>query len=132
MPLDIQKNYLNCPFREKQIKNSDTGKSIKIGFCVGLLVLALALTVYSLKKISYSPVFPLRAKVYATFDDYLAFGFIFIENAQILSIGPDFASFNRLMSDISQLLSLNLANVISFKDQTFWVIFYAILSLTYA
>ena len=36
------------------------------------------------------------------------------------------------MSDISQLLSLNLANVISFKDQTFWVIFYAILSLTYA
>ena len=36
------------------------------------------------------------------------------------------------MNDISQLLSLNLANVISFKDQTFWVIFYAILSLTYA
>ena len=60
-----------------------------------------------------------KTKAYATFDDYLTFGFIFIENAQVISIGPDFAFFNGFISKVAQILSLNLIDVISFKDQTF-------------
>ena len=119
MPLDMQTNYLNCPFKEMQIRDSEKGKSIKIGFSVGLLVLALVLAVYSLKRIGYSQVLDLQTKAYATFDDYLTFGFIFIENAQVISIGPDFAFFNGFISKVAQILSLNLIDVISFKDQTF-------------
>lgn len=131
MPLDMKSNYLNCPFREDQIADSTMGENIKIGVSIALLVAVVALTIYSLKLMRRASLPMLSVKCIANFQDYLTLGFIFIESGQVISIGPTFASFNTFLSNISEMISLNLSKSVSFKDGTFWAIFYFVLIGTY-
>ncbi|OMJ72361.1 hypothetical protein SteCoe_29228 [Stentor coeruleus] len=130
-PLDMMKNYENCPFRENQIIESSIGKGIKIGISLGLLVLVFVITLLIFRKISYRNLVMLNHKCYATFEDYLTIGFIFVETLQIIAIGPEFQAFNQFLSNLSEILSLNLVRATTFKDTIFWIIFYTTMSFSY-
>ena len=131
MPKPMKENYSNCPFRKDEIQNSSRGVTIKISVSIILLFISSILTVYSLKKLRFRKIIMLKIKAYIVFEDYLTLGFIFIEVLQLISIGPSFSAFNEFLSNISEILSLNLSKVTRFKDTTFWVIFLSMLSISY-
>ena len=132
MPFDMKTNYSDCPFRQDQIVPSPIGVDIKAGVSLVLLAFVLLLTIYILRHITKYKIAMLSAKCIATFQDYLALGFLIVESFQVISIGPTFSTFNTFLSNLSDYISLNLSKAISFKDQTFWGIFYAMLALGFA
>ena len=131
MPKSMKEYYSNCPFRKDQIQDSSRGVAIKISVSIVLLFISSVLTVYSLKRLRFRKIIMLKIKAYIVFEDYLTLGFIFIEVLQMISIGPSFSAFNQFLSNISEILSLNLSKVTRFKDTTFWVIFLSMLSISY-
>jgi hypothetical protein len=131
IPKDMKENYMDCPFRESQIRVSKLGEGIKIGVSIGLLVIATIITYYASRKITYTEILPLSITCYANFHDYLTLGFIIIESIQLIAIGPSFAAFNAFLNNTSEFLSLNLSKAVTYRNTTFWVIFYSMLFTTY-
>ncbi|OMJ89892.1 hypothetical protein SteCoe_7880 [Stentor coeruleus] len=131
IPKDMKENYLDCSFRENQIRNSNMGEGIKIGVSIGLLIIAGIITAYASKKVKYNRILPLGVRCYANFQDYLTIGFIIVESFQLIAIGPSFQAFNDFLSKVSEMISLNLSKAASFRNTTFWAIFYAMLFLAY-
>ncbi|OMJ93640.1 hypothetical protein SteCoe_3336 [Stentor coeruleus] len=131
IPSDMKENYMNCPFRESKIQDSKTGEGIKIIVSVGLLIIATILTFYVSKKVKYTKIIPLSVVCQASFQDYLALGFTFVESIQLIAIGPSFIVFNRFLSNASEYISLNLSKAVAFRNTTFWIIFYSMLFSTY-
>jgi hypothetical protein len=131
LPKSMKENYQNCPFRKSQIQDSSSGVNIKIGVSVTLLIVSSSLTIYSLYKLKFRKIRMMEVKSFIVFQDYLTFGFIFVEAIQMISIGPSFVSFNRFLSNLSEILSLNISKVTSFKDTTFWIIFFIMIFLSY-
>jgi hypothetical protein len=131
IPKDMKENYMDCPFREIKIQNSKTGEGIKIIVSIGLLVIAAMLTFYISKKVKHTKIIPLSVVCQASFQDYLTLGFIIVESIQLIAIGPSFAAFNQFLNNTSEYLSLNLSKAVTFRNTTFWVIFYSMLFSTY-
>ena len=131
LPKPMKNNYLNCPFRKDQIQRSEPALKIKIGVSVTVLLITSILSLYSFKNMRIKYLNPLRIKSYIVFEDYVTFGFILLEGFQMLSIGPSFQSFNSFLSDLSAMLSMNLSKLATFKDNTFWIIFYSMVILSY-
>ena len=132
LPLDMKMNYSNCPFRQDQIIASPIGVDIEAGVAIAVLALVIALTIYVFKNITRFQIEMLKVKCIASFQDYLALGFLLVETVQVISIGPTFVTFNTFLSHLSENMSLNLSKAVSFKDQNFWGIFYAMLRVGFA
>ena len=131
LPKSMKENYLNCPFREDQIQSSSSAVNIKISLSITILLISTILTIYSLKRTKIKRLQMLTRKVQIVFEDYLTLTFIFIEFLQLLSIGPSFVSFNKILSNISEIFSLNISEIAKFEKTTFWVIFASITILSY-
>lgn len=131
IPKDMKEDYLDCSFREDQIRDSNIGESIKIGVSIGLLIISGIISAFVSKKVKYNRILPLGAKCYANFQDYLTIGFIIVESFQLIAIGPSFEAFNAFLSNISEMISLNLSKAASFRNTTFWAVFYAMLLIAY-
>ena len=131
MPVSMKENYENCPFMEIEIQDSKYAVNIKIGVSCSLIFITSCFTFYVLKKLNYRKLAMIRVKTFINFQDYVTLGFIFVESLQIISIGPSFAGFNRFLSNLSEILSLNISKVTQFKDTTFWIIFYIMLIISY-
>jgi ABC-type branched-subunit amino acid transport system substrate-binding protein len=131
-PEDMKSKYLNCPFQKNQIQDSVAGRNIKMGVSGSLFVLAALLTFYVSKKIEFKSKEMMKSKVYASFEDYLTLGFIFIEGIQISAIGPRLSSVNNFLQNLCELFSLNLSSLNSFRDSNFWTIFYFSLGIGYS
>ena len=132
IPKSMKENYSNCPFRKDEIRDSSSSTKIKVSVSVILLLISTILTIYALRKMRFRKIIMMEIKSYIVFEDYLTLGFIFIESLQMIAIGPSFVSFNRFLSNLSEILSLNISNVTDFKDTTFWIIFYSMIFLSYA
>ncbi|OMJ93642.1 hypothetical protein SteCoe_3338 [Stentor coeruleus] len=130
-PSDMKENYMDCPFRESKIRDSKTGEGIKIGISISLLIISTIITFYTSRKISYTEIQLLSISCNAKFHDFLTLGFIFVESIQLIAIGPNFVSFNAFLNNASEYLSLNLSKAVTFRNTTFWVIFYSMLFSTY-
>jgi ABC-type branched-subunit amino acid transport system substrate-binding protein len=124
IPKDMKEDYKNCGFMEKEIQESQVGKNIKIVISIILLAIVIVLTLYTIKRLKYYKLSMMHEKCYAMFEDYLTLGFIFVESLQIISIGPSFSDFNEVLSNISEVISLN------YLQRAFWVIFLVLLSVT--
>lgn len=123
-PLDMKENYKNCKFREDQIRQSENSKTVKISLSVFLLLLASFFSVCILRKIRMIKIEMISQKSYAIFQDYLTFGFIFIESSQIISVGPSFEEFNETLSKICEAISLNYIKI------EFWIVFLSLFIVT--
>ena len=124
IPKDMKENYKDCSFREDAIKDSETGKNLKIIVSIILLLIVSVFTVYAIKKLKYRRLELICQKTYANFEDYVTLVFILVESIQIISIGPSFKEFNEILSSISEVISLN------YLQTAFWIIFLFLLSIT--
>ena len=131
LPKSMKENYLDCPFRKDQIQSSSSGVNIKISLSIAILLISTVLTIYSLKVAKIKRLQMLTSKVQIVFEDYLTLTFILIEFLQLLSIGPSFISFNEVLSNISEIFSLNISKIAKFEKTTFWVIFASVLIISY-
>ena len=131
IPPSMKKNYKNCSFREEKIKTSSLGSRIKLAVSLILLLLTTTLTIIKHKKFKYTNIEMLSKQTLASFEDYLTLGYLIIEPLQVISLGPDFGSFNRFVSNVSEIVSLNLSQVVLFRDRNFWIIYYLVLGLSY-
>ena len=130
IPNDMKSKYMNCQFLQEKVINSAMSKRIKLGVFIGILLLSIFFTFLSLKYLHLDKFEMLQFKEYASFEDYLTLGFIFLESLQLLSFSPSSNSFNLLFFTIIQLLSMNIYENNAFRDSTYWIMFYMAIIIT--
>lgn len=130
-PLDIKRNYLNCPFKESDIIKSSKGTIAKITILSLLFTFSAVIGTFLVIQKSKETIAPLTTKVLAYFNDYLVFLFIFVEALQLLSLGPDFSDFNSFISGLANLSSLNSTKSDFFRGSDYWKFYYIVLCLVF-
>ncbi|CAG9335427.1 unnamed protein product [Blepharisma stoltei] len=118
----------DCPFEDSEKRTSHSGQGLLFAICFTLCVVTLAITAFIWNKWWKKSVPALKESREITFGDYMTMGFVIIEFFQYLAMGPRFQG-NVIIDVLSQSLSVNMDDLIDFKNTAFWIALYVVYGL---
>ena len=128
-PQSRKEYYLNCSFFQDQVIDSSSNL---IEYCLisAIFLLSCIITFILIKFSKIEKLKMIEKKVMIDSRDYLALSFILIETLQIASIGPSFSSFNKILSDITHLVTIDFFKQEDLARVAFWGLFFTITLIT--
>ena len=116
-----------CGFKESLDQESQKGKHVLYGLCVGLAVVALVsgtFSIYYFRNKKFESV----DRAIITFEDQLFYCFFFLEFFQFLAMGPDQIIYKKIINNINLFASFEFNEYFQLKFERFWTMFYIILA----
>lgn len=110
----------DCPFEDKLMREFPKGQSLAIGICAILVALTTLFTVILYKKVWRVRMRPMR-RAEISIEDVVFLSAIGVEAVQLATIGPDFKSLSSALMDLAKLFTVDLSNVVDFKNGVYWI-----------
>ncbi|CAG9319095.1 unnamed protein product [Blepharisma stoltei] len=131
-PADLRNQDSECPFPDKEIKSFTNGKILVFCICFTVALISMVITFIIWKRWWNIPVEELIEKKEISFEDAIVGATIGIEFFQFASMGPNISELSLTLGNFSNILILELTNIIKLKNGVFWIIVDAVYGLILA
>ncbi|CAG9322183.1 unnamed protein product [Blepharisma stoltei] len=128
-PSDIIVKPDDCPFDWKDVQSSFQGTAIFYTISFTIAAGTALLSIYIFRKWWNVYVGPLLVKKNFKFGDGIVMSIIFIDFLQLIAMGPTMSGYDKFSSVIGDYASVNLTNIIEFKEKYYWMGFFTVLGL---
>ncbi|CAG9331229.1 unnamed protein product [Blepharisma stoltei] len=121
-PTDLRNEDSDCPFPSSKVVTFTKGRAVVFCICFAIALITAVITYYIWRRWWNVKIETLKEKQEISIQDFVVGVTIGIEFFQIISMGPDFSNIFELLSNFSNAISLNLANIIKLQNGVFWAV----------